>query len=50
MIIDADDRACEGGDLSKGNEDGLVDLALRCEAGAEEEERDACEGKDGSGD
>ena len=41
MIVDTDDGAGKGGNLAEGNEDGLVDLTLRREDGAEEEECDA---------
>ena len=47
MIVDADDGAGEGGDLSEGDEDCFVDLTLRREDGAEEEKRDAGKGEDG---
>ena len=49
VIVDADDRSCEGGDLTESDEDGLVDLSLRSEPRADVKEREPAQRED-SGD
>ena len=48
-VIDPEQCACEGGDLSEAYEEGFMDLALRVDADTAEEEREASEGEDGGG-
>ena len=47
VIINADNRAGERGDLTEGYEDGFVDLSLRCEPRSHIEEREPADGKNG---
>ena len=43
MIVDADDATRKGGNLSEGNKDGFVNLALWSKPCADEQEYDTCE-------
>ncbi len=45
-IIDTKQRACEGGDLSEADEEGLVDLSLRVNEDTAEEHDQSSKGED----
>ena len=48
-VVDTEERTGEGGGFAEGNEQSLVDLSLRVDEDAAEEEDEAADGEDKSG-